>query len=94
MEGILVRALRTWETARDTEEQGGTEAGPAPALAACIEEAIAEFRPSAHVERLQLMDLLAVKECTDARFLPERFRVLGLSEINAGIGRLKATLGE
>jgi len=63
-------------------------------LQSCIEEAIAEFRPSAHVERLQLMDLLAVKECTDARFLPKRFLSLELSEINERIARLKATTGE
>jgi len=83
MEGILVRALRAFETSPD-----------APDLRACIEDAIAEFRPSAHVERLQLMDLLAVKECTDSRFLPERFRSLKLPEINQKIGQLKATVGE
>ncbi len=76
MEGILVRALRVYETALDAAARGGTapDAG-ALSLPACIEEAIADFRPSAHVERLQLMDLLAVKECTDARFLPKRFRI-------------------
>jgi SpoVK/Ycf46/Vps4 family AAA+-type ATPase len=91
MEGILVRALRAFETGRDAAERGE---GNASALAACIEEAIADFRPSAHVERLELMDLLAVKECTDARFLPQRFRALSLSEVNERIQRLKATLGE
>jgi ATPase family associated with various cellular activities (AAA) len=91
MEGILVRALRTYETGRDAAERGE---GTAPALATCIEAAIADFRPSAHVERLELMDLLAVKECTDARFLPQRFRSLGLTEVNERIERLKAALGE
>ena len=91
MEGILVRALRTHETARDAEERGESKAPP---LRSCIDAAIAEFRPSAHVERLELMDLLAVKECTDARFLPERFRSLSLGEVNERIGALKAALGE
>lgn len=91
MEGILVRALRTHETARDAEERGESKAPP---LRSCIDAAIAEFRPSAHVERLELMDLLAVKECTDARFLPERFRSLSLAEVNERIGALKAALGE
>jgi hypothetical protein len=91
MEGILVRALRVYESAKDAAERGGPPAKPLPA---CIEAAIADFRPSAHVERLQLMDLLAVKECTDARFLPERFRSLGLTDVNARIERLKATIGE
>jgi SpoVK/Ycf46/Vps4 family AAA+-type ATPase len=94
MEGILVRALRAWETARHAQERGDTEAEAAPTLAACIEGAIADFRPSAHVERLKLMDLLAVKECTDARFLPRRFRSLELNVINQEIEQLKVALGE
>jgi hypothetical protein len=107
MEGILVRALRTFETARDVEERGetagkNTPASPeaasataeAPSLRTCIEDAIADFRPSAHVERLQLMDLLAVKECTDLRFLPKRFRSLNPPEISERILRLKAAIGE
>jgi SpoVK/Ycf46/Vps4 family AAA+-type ATPase len=93
MEGILVRALRAWETAQDAEERGATGSG-APPLAACIEGAIADFRPSAHVERLKLMDLLAVKECTDARFLPKRFRSLELNVINQQIEQLKLAIGE
>jgi AAA+ superfamily predicted ATPase len=91
MEGILVRALRVHETAEDAREQGQGQPKPLPA---CIEEAIADFRPSAHVERLELMDLLAVKECTDTRFLPERFRRLSLSQVNARIEELKTAIGE
>jgi hypothetical protein len=91
MEGILVRALRVYETGRDAEERGQGQARPLPA---CIEEAIADFRPSAHVERLELMDMLAVKECTDTRFLPERFRRLSLAEVNARIEQLKAVIGD
>jgi hypothetical protein len=91
MEGILVRALRTNEAAKDAEERGQGQAKP---LRACIEAAIADFRPSAHVERLQLMDLLAVKECTDTRFLPERFRSLSLAQVNERIEKLKSALGE
>ena len=76
------------------ERESKTCRTKAPALAPCIESAIADFRPSAHVERLELMDLLAVKECTDARFLPSRFRALSLGEVNDRIARLKAVLGE
>jgi SpoVK/Ycf46/Vps4 family AAA+-type ATPase len=91
MEGILVRALRVYETGKDAEERGQGRAKPLPA---CIEEAIADFRPSAHVERLELMDMLAVKECTDTRFLPERFRRLSLAQVNARIEQLKTAVGE
>ena len=91
MEGLLVRALRVHESGKDAEERGLGSARP---LRACIEAAIADFRPSAHVERLQLMDLLAVKECTDTRFLPDRFRKLSLADVNASIEELKAAIGE
>jgi hypothetical protein len=91
MEGILVRALRNHETALAAAEEGGPAAAP---MRAVIEAAIADFRPSAHVERLDLMDLLAVKECTDARFLPVRFKKLSLAEVNERIARLKLALGE
>ena len=40
------------------------------------------------------MDLLAVKECTDARFLPERFRGISLAQVNQRTHQLKAILGE
>jgi hypothetical protein len=99
MEGILVRALRVFETAQERGEPANaskreSSGDTPPSLRDCIEAAIAEFRPSAHVERLQLMDLLAVKECTDVRFLPERFQTLELAEINQKIGRLKLAIGE
>jgi SpoVK/Ycf46/Vps4 family AAA+-type ATPase len=86
MEGILVRALRVYET--QAEDQ------PKRAMAGIIAEAIADFRPSAHTERLELMDLLAVKECTDARFLPDRFRSLSIAQVNERITRLKLAVGE
>lgn len=85
MEGILVRALRVWDT------QAGEERRPLPAI---IAETIAGFRPSAHTERLELMDMLAVKECTDARFLPDRYRKLTMAEVNERIARLHASIGE
>jgi hypothetical protein len=91
MEGVLVRALRVYESGKDAEERGQ---GPAKPLRASIEAAIKDFRPSAHVERLELMDLLAVKECTDTRFLPERFRKLSLAQVNTRIESLKAAIGE
>jgi hypothetical protein len=86
MEGILVRALRLHET-----QPEGDGRKPMPAI---IAEVLADVRPSAHVERLVLMDLLAVKECTDGRFLPERFRKLSLSDVNKRIEILRLAVGE
>ena len=91
MEGILVRALREYETAKDAEERGQGKAVP---LADCVRRAIDGFRPSAHVERLELMDLLAVKECTDNRFLPERFAKRSLAQVNARIEELRKAIGD
>jgi AAA+ superfamily predicted ATPase len=89
MEGVLVRALRLHETQKALGE--GQEALTLPQV---ISQVIKGFRPSAHVERLELMDLLAVKECTDERFLPPRFRELDLSQVNRRIAELKMIVGE
>lgn len=86
MEGILVRALRIHETQPEGEERRS--------LPEIIRQVLEDFRPSAYVERLELMDLLAVKECTDSKFLPERFRGLSLSEVNRRIEALRLVLGE
>jgi AAA+ superfamily predicted ATPase len=85
MEGMLVRAVRVHETQKEGEER------PLPDI---IREVILDFRPSAHVERLELMDLVAVKECTDQRFLPEAFRHIDLGALNERIASLKLRLGE
>lgn len=86
MEGILVRALRLFESQPEGEGARG--------LAEIIAEVVADVRPSAHVERLEFMDLLAVKECTDARFLPPRYRDLPLGEVNRRIEALRLAVGE
>jgi hypothetical protein len=86
MEGILVRALRLHETQ--------PEGQPRRTLPEIIRAVLADFRPSAYVERLMFMDLLAIKECTDSKFLPERFRGLALAEVNRRIEVLRGVLGE
>jgi AAA+ superfamily predicted ATPase len=94
MEGILVRALRDYETAVDASQQKAQTDATSPALRACIERVIADVRPSAHTERLELMDLVAVKECTATRFLPERYRSAPIVTVNRRIEELKLALGE
>ncbi len=82
MEALLVRAGRLHALAEARE-------APRP-FAAVVAEVFAEFRPSAHGDRLELMDLLAVEECTDARFLPPRYRELPLERVKARIAELRA----
>lgn len=89
MEGLLVRALRLFET------QGLRGEGAAPrSLPEIIRETIVDFRPSAHTDRLELMDLLAVKECTDQRFLPAVYAALSQADVDQRITELKRRLGE
>jgi hypothetical protein len=79
IEGILVRALRTLELSGE----------PRPALKDVLAGVLGEVRPSAHTRKLEYMDLVAVKECTDARFLPERFRAMTPEEIERRIEELR-----
>ncbi len=66
IEGILVRALRIQALASPVQRP----------LREILIEVLQEIRPSAHRQKLEYMDLVAVKECTDSRFLPERFRAI------------------
>lgn len=79
IEGILVRALRVHALAAD----------PAPALKEILGQVLTEVRPSAHTRKLEYMDLVAVKECTDARFLPDRFLRLTPEELETRIDELR-----
>jgi hypothetical protein len=79
IEGILVRALRTHELAPE----------PRQPLRDILASVFAEVRPSAHSRKLEYMDLIAVKECTDARFLPERFKALSPEDVEERIDELR-----
>jgi SpoVK/Ycf46/Vps4 family AAA+-type ATPase len=91
IEGILVRALRTFElasTRTPVTPAGSAAPAPAPALKEILANVLKEVRPSAHTRKLEYMDLVAVKECTDARFLPPRFRDLSPEAIEARLSEL------
>jgi SpoVK/Ycf46/Vps4 family AAA+-type ATPase len=75
IEGILVRALRLHELAPE----------PRAPLREILGQVFREIRPNAHTRKLEYMDLVAAKECTDARFLPPRYRDLTPEEIEARI---------
>jgi hypothetical protein len=78
IEGILVRALRVQALAASPR-----------AFREILEEVLKEIRPSAHRLKLEYMDLVAVKECTDSRFLPERFRAMSPDELEQKIDDLR-----
>jgi SpoVK/Ycf46/Vps4 family AAA+-type ATPase len=79
IEGALVRALRVRELAGD----------PPPPLRDVLGRVFAEVRPSADTRRLEYMDLVAVKECTDRRFLPARFRDLTPEDVERRLTELR-----
>ena len=79
MEALLVRAIRV----------RALEGGELPDIVLKLAE---EFRPMAHVDHLEYMDLVAAKECTDESFLPPRYKEMGLSEINARLQHLERVL--
>lgn len=91
LESVLVRARRVYElqAGRPTGEE---PAAPPRTLAQVLAEALADFRPSAHVDHLAYMDLIATKECTDARFLPPAYRALTAEEIDGRLEVLRARL--
>jgi SpoVK/Ycf46/Vps4 family AAA+-type ATPase len=80
LEGLIVRAVRRFELQED---------GAGKSLPVILRQVAAEFRPSAHTLQLELMDLLAVRECTDERFLPPRFRALDLETVERRISELQ-----
>ncbi len=79
IEGVLVRGLRIWELSAE----------PRRALKEILLEVFRDVRPSAHTRKLEYMDLVAVKECTDVRFLPPRFRELAPEEVERRIEELR-----
>jgi SpoVK/Ycf46/Vps4 family AAA+-type ATPase len=84
MEALLVRAMRTYNLRAETERGS---------LAAAVREVMDGYRPLAHTRNLEYMDLIAVKECTDTRFLPEKYRDLDAEALDARLNDLKQQLG-
>lgn len=82
LEGLLVRALRTHELA---SERGAATRPMRDILA----DLVKEVRPNPHTRKLEYMDLVAVKECTDVRFLPEKYRDLTPEELETQIDALR-----
>ena len=79
IEGTLVRALRRYELAND----------PKPGLKELLADAVHEVRPNPNTKKLEYMDLAAVKECTDQRFLPEQYRSLSIDVIEQRMAQLR-----
>jgi ATP-dependent 26S proteasome regulatory subunit len=79
LEGLLVRSIRKHALQQSETKKTLTE---------ILAETAKDFRPSAHTRSLDFMDLLAVKECTDQCFLPERFAKLTAEQVEERIAKL------
>lgn len=79
IEAMFVRALRVYEL----------QSEPKRPLKEIFAEVAKEVRPNAQTKKLEYMDLVAVRECTDTRFLPPRFAEMPTEEIEARIEELR-----
>lgn len=80
IEGVLVRTLREQEMALEDEA--------ARPLKEVVADLVRQIRPSAHQRQLELMDMLAVRECTDHRFLPEIYAGMTPEQVEYRIAEL------
>ncbi|MBN1551745.1 ATP-binding protein [bacterium] len=77
LEGLLIRSVRAHEIARYQ--------GKKRTIKEILKVMVEEFTPPVHMRELELMDLLAVKECTDRQFLPDAFASLNTESIDQKI---------
>jgi AAA+ superfamily predicted ATPase len=83
LEGVLVRALRVHELSEASPD------APKRPIKDVLVDLLREVRPNPHTRKLEYMDLVAVKECTDVRFLPPRFQDLTPEQIETSIDELR-----
>jgi hypothetical protein len=79
IEGIFVRALRMFELQKE----------PRSPLRDILEGVFKDVRPNAYTRKLEYMDLVAVKECTDAGFLPPKYREMTPEDLEQRIEELR-----
>lgn len=82
MEGILIMASRLYELQEDDDP----ERKP---IGHFVNEAMTSYRPMAHSDRLEYMDLAALLECTDHRFLPGKFGEINVNDAKKRMDELK-----
>jgi len=78
IEALLVRVLRAYELA-----------DPKPPLRGLLESALKDVRPNPNTRKLEYMDLVAVKECTDNQFLPASYRDLSIEVLERRLSELR-----
>ncbi len=79
VESLLVRVQRQYALAMD----------PKPNLKDLLTAALNDARPNPNTKKLEYMDLAAVKECTDARFLPPAYRGLTIDVLDGRMDEIR-----
>lgn len=79
IEGMLVRALRIYELQSDKNLT----------IVEILRKVVHEMKPNANTRKLEYMDLVAAKECTDTSFLPEKFATLPPEELEQRLDELR-----
>jgi hypothetical protein len=87
IEAILARAVLAADAG---ETAGGASAGLIPA--AILRRAFEDFIPATSPLERELQILVAVQECTSREVLPERYRNLDRSELQARVNELRTLL--
>lgn len=85
MEGILIMASRMFELQED-------DCSDRKSIGHFVREAMDSYRPMAHSARLEFMDMAAVVECTDKRFLPGKFAQLNADYARTRMDELKTQI--
>jgi SpoVK/Ycf46/Vps4 family AAA+-type ATPase len=79
IEGMMVRALRVYELEQE----------PKRPLVKIFDQIMKEVKPNANMRKLEYMDLIAVRECTDIQFLPAKYAKMSPEAVEKRIEELK-----
>ncbi len=88
MEGLIIMASRMYEL-QECEEDNKDAHKP---IGYFIKEAMKKYRPMAHSARLEYMDLAAVVECTDSRFLPKKYAEMSIDYAKSRMDQLRGQI--
>jgi SpoVK/Ycf46/Vps4 family AAA+-type ATPase len=78
IEGMMVRALRIYELEKEPKR-------PLPEI---FKQVIKEVKPNANSRKLEYMDLVAARECTDNQFLTKKFAGMSPEDVEKRIDEL------
>jgi SpoVK/Ycf46/Vps4 family AAA+-type ATPase len=79
IEALFIRALRIFELEAPTQRP----------LSQILHEVVQQAKQNAQTKKLEYMDLVAVKECTDASFLPPAYASMSPEQVEQRIDELR-----